>query len=173
MGRKLFRGTKDPLAPDFDGVLDMTPARFDILHVIHSWHRRTNYQLKPMQMLMSQVRKQLALHPATIAVAVRRLAQLGLVTVARDEFDRRQVAVTLTREGIARIRRAYHLVFTGRSISRCYRAFISQTVSPKVKNRPLAIDDQIDDFWFYSLVLLGQHIGDKSDEVYRFRWQSD
>lgn len=173
MGRKLFRGTKDPLDPAFDGVHDMTPARFDILHVISSRYQRVRDCPRPDCMEMAQVRKELGLHPSTMTVAVRRLIELGLVTAEKAEHDKRKTMLTLTPEGRRRIRRAYHLVFTGRTISRHYRAFIGKRVSRNVKNRLGRIDYAIDQFWFYDLVGLGRHLGDKANTVYRFRYESD
>lgn len=172
MGRRLFRGTKSPLEPDFDGVHDMTPARFDILHIVSSRYRDVRVCPRADRADMADVRKALGLHPSTMTVAVRRLVELGLITVERHDRDRRKVVLVLTNEGRARIRQAYRLVWTGRAIARHYRSFFARR-TPAQPNMPSAVEHEMDEFWFYDLVDLGRHVGDRAELVYAFRVEED
>ena len=77
--RRLFRGTKKPSAPDFDGVRDMTPTRFDILYVIGGGRSARSLLPEGDSIAMAEVTRQLGLSRATVSVAIRRLVELGLV----------------------------------------------------------------------------------------------
>jgi DNA-binding MarR family transcriptional regulator len=88
------------------GGVGLTPARFDMLAVIgrHPPHRR----------LQSDVRHALGVTAATVSRMLRSLEELGLVTREQDFTDRRQRIVSLTREGIRRLRCAVRgLIDTG------------------------------------------------------------
>lgn len=161
-GMRMFRGTKEPGAPDFDGVVDMTPARFDILYVIHSnvgWRRGV--------MGMPELRRALGLSRATISRAITRLVELGLVTKRRA--NGRSKTITLTRDGVARIRRALYLVFTGRHLSRHLRHFFATDVVAPRRNLARAIDEALDEMWWRTLTV-AEHLGDTSEPTtYLFR----
>ena len=174
MGRRLFRGTKEPSEFDFDGVRDMTPARFDILHVIHRRFYECGRQVQPFVISMRELRRQLGLSPSTLSQAVNRLIQLGLLTKEVIQNNRRAKRVVLTREGLARIRQAYHLVFTGRTISRHYRAFIRDSFTKVMGKKRLAarINTGLNTLWD-TLLSLGHHVGNSSQVVYRFRHSVD
>src|SRR5882757_1334451 len=104
VGRRILRGTKPPDDPDFDGVPDMTPARFDILYLVLG--RKMKYLPAPRALEMATLRKKLGLARATISKAVKRLVQLGLVTCELESGNERNKVVRLTDEGTARIKRA-------------------------------------------------------------------
>ncbi len=158
MGRRLFRGTRGKEADeDFDGVPDMTPARFDILFVV--WR---------MKILSQRVLcKQLGLHPSTISDAVERLVELRLVKCARvSDSDRRTKGVRLTDEGWRRLKRALHLLFTERSISRHLRAFAAQHVGGARRGLAYRIDNWLGSMW-HRLIDLARHLGSSAAIIYQ------
>jgi DNA-binding MarR family transcriptional regulator len=161
MGRSLFRGKVEENR--LDGVLDMTPARFDLLFVV--WKTP----------LLSQrgICERLGLHSSTISQAVGRLVELGLIKCERvDGFDRRTRRVWLTDEGLRRFKRALHLVFTGRSISRHLRAFVGQYVNRKRRGLKARIDEQQDVLW-QELIHLAKHLGNRAALVHELRYEPD
>jgi len=135
MGRRIFEGTLPPDDPGFDGVVDMTPARFDILYLVLG--KGPAASNTPGSIEMVKLRDILALAPSTISQAVSRLVQLGLVTCEYASWNGRKKVVRLTAEGMARIKQALNLVFNvregavdGTDISGCKVALIADT--PKV-----------------------------------------
>ena len=89
----------------FGRVKDMTPARFDILYWIYR-HRRTKSVTDVLGFRIAQatLTRALGLARQTVWKMVKRLTELGLVTVTKDLCDRRRNVVKLTEEGIKRIR---------------------------------------------------------------------
>jgi DNA-binding MarR family transcriptional regulator len=171
IGRKILRGNKHPLDPDFDGIPDMTPARFDILYLVLG--RRTRFTAAPRSIEMSELRRKLGLARATISKAVKRLAQLGLVTCGlRPGGSQRNKVVFLTDEGAARIKRALHLVFTGRALARHYRRFVAKEYPEKPRNFAWLIAQELDRLW-YELQDIARHHFDKSEVLYSIRSEPD
>lgn len=172
LGRKILRGTKPPEDPDYDGVLDMTPARFDILYLVLG--RKMPLLGEPRSIEMADLRRKLGLARATISKAVKRLVQLGLVTCDfHPGGSRRNKVVALTDEGCARIKRALHLVLTGRMLSRHYGRFVSTDPLGKiVRKRPWKIAEELTNTWD-DLQSLARHLFDKSDVLYTIRGQPD
>jgi DNA-binding MarR family transcriptional regulator len=172
IGRKIFRGTTPPEDPDFDGVPDMTPARFDILYLVLGRKKKPCLRA-PRAIEMTQLRKALGLAGATISKAVKRLVVLGLVTCElRANSDRNKV-VALTDEGEARIKRALHLVFTKRALTRHYQQYVVKAsfgrLSPK---RPWRIAAELTETW-EDLQSLARHHFDKSTVLYDIRGERD
>src|SRR5258708_250312 len=100
IGRKILRGTKPPDDPDYDGVPDMTPARFDILYLVLG--RKVGRLPAPRAIEMTELRKALGLARATVSKAVKRLVELGLVTCGLPfSGSERNKVVRLTEEGEA------------------------------------------------------------------------
>jgi len=82
----------------FDGVADMTPARFDLLYLLH----------EQVSDVVSGAQ--------TVWKMVERLVELGLITKKKDSYgaDRRRNILSLTAEGIRRIRQAFGVAFSER-----------------------------------------------------------
>jgi DNA-binding MarR family transcriptional regulator len=172
IGRKILRGSKLPEDPDYDGVPDMTPARFDILYLVLG--RKIRWLGAPRSIAMAELWRKLGLARATISKAVKRLVQLGLVTCDfHPGGSRRNKVVTLTDEGAARIKRALHLVLTGRMLSRHYGRFVSTDPLGKVlRKRPWKIAEELTNIWD-DLQALARHHFDKSEVLYNIRGEPD
>lgn len=82
---------------------DMTPARFDILHVVSRWLRGfyTEPGVVPRQVLLARA---LGVTPVTVSKMLRRLEQLGYVQRVTAPEDRRCKRVSLTPSGKAALR---------------------------------------------------------------------
>jgi len=93
-----LRVMRRPLEP-----FGLTPARFDMLWCIH----QLDVDDEACPVLQSDVRKRLGVTAPTVTRMLRSLEALGLVQRERDIFDRRQIVVGLTREGLERILTAY------------------------------------------------------------------
>lgn len=154
-GTKLFRGTRPPEDPDFDGVLDMTPARFDILYLVHgpphAWAKRGEIE-------MAELWRALGVSRATISRGIDRLVQLGLV-VKKAWPGQRGKTVALTDEGFRRIRRALKLVFGRETFTRHFDAFFGR------RRRAAAV---LGRFWLMTLDV-ARHLGDRSQAVHVYK----
>lgn len=168
IGRRIFRGTKKVDDPDFDGIPHMTPARFDILYLVLG-KRVGGYQ--PPGIEMAKLVKILGLARATISKAIKRLIELGLVNCDFVPGNARDKWVWLTPVGRALIKRAIHLVFTGRALARHYRRLGAKTC-PTTKNRPAAIDEELCQILF-GLEDLARHLLDTSRSIYHLRGDWD
>jgi len=166
MGRRLFKGTRGTEGESgFDGVPDMTPARFDILYVAFKTEVRSQRDLC----------ERLGLHSSTISEAVQRLVELGLVESSRAAGDGRKRGVSLTSEGRRRLKRALHLLFTRRPIARHMRAFALRYVERRPRRGlTVRIDEALLAIWEQA-VELARHFGNQSARVHvlpRSRWGS-
>jgi DNA-binding MarR family transcriptional regulator len=172
IGRKILRGTKPPEDPDYDGVPDMTPARFDILYLVLG--RKMPLLGEPRSIEMAELRRKLGLARATISKAVKRLVQLGLVTCDfHPGGNRRNKVVWLTDEGTARIKRALHLVLTGRMLARHYARYVTKDPLGRIlRKRPWKIAEELTNIW-HELESLARHHFDKSDVLYNIRGEPD
>jgi len=85
------------------GYFGLTAARFDMLWCIFQLDGDDD----ATPAFQSDVRKKLGVTAATVTRMMQSLEALGLVRRKRDSFDRRQVLVSLTREGLDRLRAAY------------------------------------------------------------------
>lgn len=169
VGRKIFRGTKPIDDPDFDGVRDMTPARFDILYLVRG--RKVGLLPAPGRIEMSELRKALGVARATVTKAVKRLVELGLVTCDLAAWSERNKIVTLTAEGEVRIKRALHLVFTGGAIAQHYRRLITHTFSGKPirkRFRPWKIGEALLEL-SYELKHIARNNLDRTEDLYEIR----
>ena len=100
----------------FSRVPAMTPARFDLLHVIYENSRGRPGGDGNAQMSQALVRRRLGLARQTIWKMVKRLVELGLLEKWPHPEDRRRIALQLTPEGILRIREAYGAAFAERHV---------------------------------------------------------
>jgi DNA-binding MarR family transcriptional regulator len=170
-GRKILRGSKPPEDPDYDGVPDMTPARFDILYLVLG--RKMRLLGAPRAIEMAELRRKLGLARATISKAVKRLVELGLVTCDFRPGSQRNKVVSLTDEGSARIKRALHLVLTGRMLSHHYGRFVStDPLGRVVRKRPWKIAEELTNIW-WELESLARHLFDKSHVLYNIVGEPD
>jgi DNA-binding MarR family transcriptional regulator len=98
----------------FARVSAMTPARFDILYLIHE-HGRRRGSRATAAMAHADLRRRLGLTRQTVWKLVVRLVELGLLEKQVDPHSRaRRILVQLTDEGLTRIRQAYSAAFTER-----------------------------------------------------------
>lgn len=98
----------------FAGVGDMTPARFDLLYLIHEQFIDVVARLKSNRMAQARIPWILGLKRQTVWKMVERLVQLGLVKKTKDVYgpDPRRNILSLTPEGLRRIRQAYGVAFS-------------------------------------------------------------
>jgi DNA-binding MarR family transcriptional regulator len=81
--------------------LGLTPARFDLLYVVHR-------ACRPLR--QREITRALGVTAVTVSRMLVRLEQLGLVTRAAESVDRRAKAVRLTPEGARRVGRAIRAI---------------------------------------------------------------
>ncbi|MBX3214753.1 MAG: MarR family transcriptional regulator [Labilithrix sp.] len=116
----------------FELVADMTPARFDILYLIH--RNRSGPWME-----QAAVTRMLGLARQTVWKMVERLVELGLITKTRDlNFHPRRSILTLTEEGRLRIREALAAAFT--ETEPLPRAAPAERVVPRYWKRPELAD---------------------------------
>jgi DNA-binding MarR family transcriptional regulator len=157
MGRRLFEGTPEKRnREDFDGVADMTPARFDILYVV--WRARALSQ--------REICRRLGLHRSTISEGIARLVELGLVECNRLRSDRRVKPVQLTDEGLRRLKLALHLLFTKRPLSRHIRAYAATYDDGPRRGRASRVTRWLGQMW-QRLIHLAKHFGNSAALVHQ------
>jgi DNA-binding MarR family transcriptional regulator len=97
----------------FAGVADMTPARFDILNLIY---RRCSKRMRMVcghEIEQAAVTRALGLSRQTVWKMVERLVELRLITRTKDpNFNARRNILTLTEEGVRRVRQAFGAAYT-------------------------------------------------------------
>ena len=100
----------------FEGVADMTPARFDILYLLHEQVSDVVSGARSNTIAQAWLRRLLGLSRQTVWKMVERLVELGLMTKKKDVHgpDRRRNILSLTAEGIRRIRHAFGAAFSER-----------------------------------------------------------
>ena len=98
----------------FEGVEDMTPARFDILYLLHEQMIDVVSRARSNTIAQAQLRRLLGLSRQTVWKMVERLVELGLITKKKDIYgaDPRRNILALTVEGMRRIRQAFGVAFT-------------------------------------------------------------
>ena len=89
-----LRVTRQPLA-----AVGLTAARFDLLYLLQ-------FAGESSPMAQSKLRRALGVNRTTTSRMVRSLEGLGLITRERSYVDRRTLRVSLTAQGLARIRLA-------------------------------------------------------------------
>lgn len=166
VGRSILRGSKPPEDPDYDGVPDMTPARFDILYLVLG--RKSASLAAPRMIQMATLRRALGLARSTISEAVKRLVELELVTCTVDERDRRRKTISLTEKGEARIKRALHLVLTGRVLSLHYQAYVGTETDRGKRKRPWQIGEELRSL-HDEIKGIALHLFDTSTPIYAIR----
>ena len=123
LGRKVFRGRRPPDDPDYDGVPNMTPARFDILHLVFGkgWPQSST----PGRIELAELTELLGLTRSTVSQAVRRLVELGMVTCELDpRGSQRNKIVSLTESGLALFKKALNLVHERGFLKRHYQRYV-------------------------------------------------
>lgn len=103
LGRKMFAA-----------VPPMTPARFDLMHVIYDNTRNCPLAAIDGMIPQAQLTRRLGLARQTVSKMLKRLFELGLIDRYRCSGDARRMLVGLTDEGIALIEHAYGRAFTER-----------------------------------------------------------
>ena len=165
-GRAIFRGTRRPDDDKYDGVPDMTPARFDILYLVHG--EGNPESSTPGRIGMAELRKLLGLARSTISEAVGRLVELGFVTCEPSDGDARCKVVELTKMGLSRIKRAIELVFEGQVLARHLERYVDPVPNGNVDwKRKLAshIAEELGDIRD-ELEALAAHLFDRSADLY-------
>lgn len=94
----------------FARVPAMTPARFDVLHLI--FERSRSRVVPGLPLAQAELRALLGLRRQTVWESVTRLVELGWVEKVRDQG--RRILLRLTEEGAKCIRVAYGAAFTER-----------------------------------------------------------
>ncbi len=97
----------------FEEVEAMTPARFDILYSIHEAYLDCASRCRASFLAQAELRRLLGLARQTVWKMVERLVELGLVKKWKSPWgDRRHNLLSLTEEGLRRVRKAMGLAFT-------------------------------------------------------------
>lgn len=169
LGRKVFRGRKPLDDPNYDGVPDMTPARFDILHLVYGtgWPK----SFTPGSIELAQISKILGLARSTVSQAVRRLVQLELVTCELlPKGSQRNKVVMLTAKGLVLFKKALNLVHNHGFLKRHYQRYVDPPPALGERRRwipmrPWRVAEALrvirDD-----LEGLAQHLFDRSEMLY-------
>lgn len=88
----------------------MTPARYDVLHLIaeHRWWTRTpgRRSMPTWAVPVSDIIELLGLHPSTVSVMLRRMEGRLLIVRTRDPNDERYLQVRMTKAGWDALRAA-------------------------------------------------------------------
>ena len=164
VGRGIFMGAK---------VADMTPARFDILFLIHNHLPKWISVLTGFSVEQREIKRRLGLSAPTISRMLKRLTQLGLVTRGRTGSDARRKVVTLTEEGVRRIRQAIQAVFGGQHLKRLYEQFVVKRMPRGSRRyRRRRIVDAVFSL-FAQILAVGRHLGNTSSEVYGLNYEPD
>ncbi len=79
--------------------LGLTPARFDLMYALLPAADQTFFRLR-----QSELRDVLGVSGATVCRMLRSLETLGFIKRRREESEKRQRIVELTKEGVARVR---------------------------------------------------------------------
>lgn len=98
----------------FAEVPPMTPARFDLMHVIYDNTRNCPLAAIDGMIPQAELTRRLGLSRQTVSKMLNRLFELGFIDRYRCSADARRMLVGLTDEGIARIEQAYGKAFTER-----------------------------------------------------------
>lgn len=130
----------------FAHVAEITPARFDILHLIFKHLPRPIANISGYSMPQAAITRALGLTRQTVWKAVERLIELGLVEKYKASARSRLNMVRLTEEGLRRAKQAIHTAFsetkpanqpgpeqpatTGREVERIYTSFAWRQVRP-------------------------------------------
>jgi DNA-binding MarR family transcriptional regulator len=159
-GRSILRGGNDEVAATV-----MTPARFDVLYVVHQ-HSPACFGPHRRSIEQRHIWKLLGLSGSTISKMISRLVELGLLT--RDAMrgrDRRTRMISLTPEGTRCIRHAFQVVFGDRTLAELYESLIRDQGRAKRRHEvSAALGTRIDDVQAFA-----SKLGDTSSEVYRLR----
>jgi DNA-binding MarR family transcriptional regulator len=103
IGRKMFK----PLGM-------MTPARFDLLHVIRDNMRTCVLAAGDGMIGQTTLTQRLGLAKQTVSKMLKRLYELGLIDKYRCSGDKRRMLIGLTEDGMVLLERAYGVAFTER-----------------------------------------------------------
>jgi DNA-binding MarR family transcriptional regulator len=103
VGRKMFKR-----------VPRMTPARFDLLHVIRDNMRTCVLAAGDGMIAQSTLTERLGLAKQTVSKMLKRLYELGLIDKYRCSGDKRRLLIGLTEDGMVLLERAYGVAFTER-----------------------------------------------------------
>ena len=120
-----LRVMRRPLEP-----FGLTSARFDMLWCI----LQSDAQDDAYPLYQSEVRKRLGVTAATVTRMMKSLEALGLVRRKRDFFDRRQIVVSLTRDGLDRVRAAYAHFVERKAAERVVRSALGD--EQPIRERP-------------------------------------
>ena len=175
LGRRVFRGTKAPTDPQYDGVPEMTPARFDILHLVFGKGWPKSNTLGSIQ--LAELRQSLGLARSTVSEAVRRLVELEWVTCELQDGNDRNKVVSLTEKGLALFKKALHLVYNERLLTRHFQRYVDpppvrETIRPWRPMRPWRVAWALREIRD-ELEGLAKHLFDQSAMLYNIHGEPD
>lgn len=111
----------------------MTPARFDILFLMHEQRRLLPYL--GYGIAQYDIRKRLGLHRTTISKMITAMVHVGFVTRTPHPFRRGAQMIDLTALGVRAIRSALHSVFTDHRLRTRIEAYAARFVPRGRKRR--------------------------------------
>ena len=128
------------------GMMHMTPARFDILYVIHEHcPLKLVTSVVGYEVQEATITRKLGLARQTVWQMVERLVQLGWLTRRKDpNFHARKNVVALTKEGLKAIREAMGAAFTERPVLPRAAPIDSDAPVPRYWRRPELADVALD-----------------------------
>jgi DNA-binding MarR family transcriptional regulator len=98
----------------FESVPRMTPARFDMLHVIRDNMRTCVLAAGDGMIAQTTLVRRLGLAKQTVSKMLKRLYELGLIDKYRCSGDKRRMLIGLSDDGWDLLERAYGVAFTER-----------------------------------------------------------
>ena len=132
--------------------LEITPARFDVMRAALTLVDGT---------LQSDLSKMLGLSRTTISKMVLRMMELGLLTRVRAVRDRRTFVVSVTEEGMRRMRLTWARIAEEQPFQKRYEGAFGRKASDVTTSAVLNLN--------WALRTSAVHIGDRSCEFYRSR----
>jgi DNA-binding MarR family transcriptional regulator len=148
-----------------DGVPDMTPARFDLLFAVHG-DRRGGWSSVRGGIPQCELRERLGLAKMTVSKMLKRLEELGLVVRRRNEGrDRRKKIVSLTEEGLRRIRAAFHRVFGKGAVRKKVLRIYTGVGRHRARRRLTPLRAKVYEI-FERVRLIATHFGDTVNLLY-------
>ena len=139
---------------------NLTPARFDLLYALYEHHQGDRFfgAFRPSSLRQVDLCKLLGVTSRTVARMVASLVELDILHRVRSRIDRRANAVSFTREGLLRVRRAVHAIVHKNPFQRLYH-WAWPNIEPE-SDRYRGDRFMLLDGLYTMLMALAKHLGD-------------
>jgi DNA-binding MarR family transcriptional regulator len=150
----------------------MTPARFDLLFAVHG-DRRGGWSGVRGGVPQCALREMLGLAKMTVSKMLKRLEELGLVVRRLNEGrDRRMKIVSLTEEGLRRIRAAFQIVFGRGAVRKKVLRIYTGVGRDRARRRLTPLRRHVHGI-FERVRLIAKHFGDTASLLYASPFPDD